>query len=75
MLLRDYVGVALALTVGVASMIWRRPIAERAIRQHRRLYGAQWDPRSFEVCLAAAGLLCILWAVFVVCGVWLWGSS
>ena len=64
----NYLGVGLALAIGIACMVFRRPMAKNAVRSHERLYGARWNPRSFEVGFTLAGIACIAWALFMLLG-------
>ncbi len=75
MLASNYIGVVLAVVVGSSCIRWRHRMAVYAVERHRRVFGARYDPRSFEFCFAGAGVFFLLWAAFVVVGAWLWGGK
>lgn len=74
MSIADYFGVVLAFVVGTASLIFRNRLATVAVRQHERLYGARWDPRSFRFCFGFGGIFVIAWGLFVLVGGLIWGG-
>ena len=64
----DYVAVVIAMGAGLLCIRHRGRIADMAVSQHQRLYGAKWDRRSFEYPFLVGGVLLMAWAVFVVIG-------
>jgi hypothetical protein len=64
----DYFGVVLAFAVGMVCVVFRERLAAVAVQQHARLYGARWDPRSFQFCFGIGGIIVIAWGLFVLLG-------
>ena len=68
MSLSDYIGVTLALSIGLACIVFRKRMAISAVRSPERIFGVRYDPRSFEFGFGAGGIAFIVWAVFMVVG-------
>jgi hypothetical protein len=59
-------GVLLAVIAGALCVIYRRPLAEWAVRWDEACTGHRWNERSLEASYVVAGVFFVAWAMLVV---------
>jgi hypothetical protein len=62
----DQIVVLLAMVAGACSVIYRRPLAEWAVRWDEVCTGHRWNLRSLEASYVVAGVFFVVWAMLVV---------